>query len=162
MAVTRWSILTVLLALVSGCSQDLQRTADTMVAYEFLRDGTHVRAIPFFLDSGRYYEQETSDSTSVDQQIVLPMLKDLNALCPLAQWVVPDKKDPKLAFAVLVELPDDTIKVDAMAKIVESADAKFDGMILQQWGHKWLSLDFIDQETAEFFKQDDPDFDKQR
>lgn len=158
----RSNVLIVLAVLFSGCGTDIQQQADQMVVDDFLKQGTQVNAIPFFLNKGRYFDQATSDPTSVDQQVVLPMLKDLHALCPLKQWVIPDKSNPKLAFAVLVELPDDSAQVDAMAQIVEAADAKFDGMILQQWGHHWLSVDLVDSETAEFFKKSDPSFDKQR
>ena len=49
-----------------------------------------------------------------------------------------------------------------MSKAVEEADAQFDGMIMQQWGHRWLSIDLIDKESADFFKKANPDFDKQR
>ena len=34
--------------------------------------------------------------------------------------------------------------------------------ILQQWGHRWLSIDFLDAETVEFLKKSDPDLEKQR
>lgn len=162
MAIIRRSFLLAFALLLSGCSKDIKQHADQIVLNEFLKAGTHVKAVPFFEEGGRYYEPETDASTSVDQKIILPMLKDLYAICPLAQWVVPDKENPKLAFALLVELPADNDKVDEMAKIVEAADAQFDGMILQQWGHTWLSVDLIDLETAEFFKKADPNFDKQR
>jgi hypothetical protein len=49
-----------------------------------------------------------------------------------------------------------------MAKVVEEADDRFPGLILQQWGHEWLAINLIDQETYEFLKQSDPEIDKQR
>jgi hypothetical protein len=162
MACKRSILALTLLILVSGCGQDLKSHADQMVADEYLKAGKHVKAIPFFEAGGKYFDQDEAKPSQVDQKILLPMLKDLYQLHPGQQWVVPDTRNAKVAFAVLIELPGDAAQVDAMAKIVEAADDKFDGKILQQWGHKWLSVDLIDQETAEFFRKSDPDFDKQR
>lgn len=162
MAMTRSILAFSLLLLVSGCGQDLQSRADQIVADEYLKAGTHVKAIPFFEACGRYFDEDEANPSQVDQKIVLPMLKDLYQFHAGEQWVVPDPRDAKVAFALLIELPEDAAQVDAMAKIVEAADDKFDGKILQQWGHKWLSIDLIDQETADFFRKSDTDFDKQR
>ncbi len=156
----RWLLLIPLCGFAFGCSKDIKQVADQMVVDAFLKKGTQVTAIPFFEKGGQYFDEE--GSTKVDREIVLPMLQKLFEISHTPQWVVPDERDPKQAFAVLIELPDDTSVVDAMAKVVEAADAKFDGMILQQWGHRWLSIDSMDRETAEFFKKTNPDFDKQR
>jgi hypothetical protein len=42
------------------------------------------------------------------------------------------------------------------------ADDKFPGLILQQWGKEWLSMDLVDEETYKFLKKARPDIDKQR
>ena len=153
-----WLIPLCLLAV--GCSPDIKQVADEMVTDDFLKKGNQVMAIPFFEKGGHYFDDDAS--TKVDREIVLPLLQKLDTISHTPQWVVPDERDPKRAFAVLIELPSDNSVVDTMAKAVEEADAKFDGMIMQQWGHRWLSIDLIDKEAADFFKKANPDFDKQR
>ena len=153
-----WLIPLCLLAV--GCSPDIKQVADTMVTDDFLKKGNQVMAIPFFEKGGHYFDDDAS--TKVDREIVLPLLQKLDTISHTPQWVVPDERDPKRAFAVLIELPSDNSVVDTMAKAVEEADAKFDGMIMQQWGHRWLSIDLIDKAAADFFKKANPDFDKQR
>ena len=49
-----------------------------------------------------------------------------------------------------------------MADAVQEADDKFSGLILQQWGHQWLVIDLIDQQTYETMKKSNPDIDNQR
>ena len=66
------------------------------------------------------------------------------------------------AYGMLIALPNDPKMVDQMAEAVQEADDKFSGLILQQWGHKWLLIDLIDKDAYEFLKQNDPDVDKQR
>ncbi|RLS57506.1 MAG: hypothetical protein DWH91_04265 [Planctomycetota bacterium] len=146
--------------LLSGCSPDIKGFADQMVANDYLKSGSHVAAIPFFEGGGHFYDQDAS--THVDREVILPLLKKLHAAQSTDQWVVPDPQQKRQAIAVLIELPKDQAQVDALAQIVEQADAQFEGMILQQWGHQWLSIDLIDKASAEFFQQADPNFDKQR
>ncbi len=156
----RWLLLIPVCVMAVGCSPDIKQVADAMVTDDFLKKGTQVTAIPFFEKGGRYFDDNAS--TKVDREIVLPLLQKLESISRTPQWVVPDERDPQRAFAVLIELPNDNTVVDTMAKAVEEADAKFEGMIMQQWGHRWLSIDLIDKESAEFFKKANPDFDKQR
>ena len=143
-----------------GCRPDYKRTADNMVEENYLKSEQRCTAIPFFEKGGRYFDDD--DSTTVDREILLPLLKQLHDLARSQQWVVPHKDDAKRAFAILIELPRDKATLDKMAQTVEKADAQFSGLILQQWGHRWLSLDFVDEEQAEFFKRADPATEHQR
>ena len=117
-----WLIPLCLLAV--GCSPDIKQVADEMVTDDFLKKGNQVMAIPFFEKGGHYFDDDAS--TKVDREIVLPLLQKLDTISHTPQWVVPDERDPKRAFAVLIELPSDNSVVDTMAKAVEEADAKFD------------------------------------
>ena len=146
---------------ISGCGgRDIKQVADQSVETDILAGAQKVDAVDFFEKGGTYYDDE--DATGVDREILLPMLKRLLEVFPSEQWVVPREEEPTRAYAVLITLPDDKNVEDAMAKVVEAADDKFDGLILQQWGHRWLSIDFLDAETVEFLKKSDPDLEKQR
>jgi hypothetical protein len=66
------------------------------------------------------------------------------------------------SYGVLIELPQDPKIVDNMAQAVQEADDKFSGFILQQWGHRWLLINLIDQQTYESLKASNPDLENQR
>ena len=160
MVMSRFWLSAVFLLCAAGCGEDFKQTADSNVEAYIQQHLDRVPAVEFFEAGGSYYDDE--ESPEVDREILLPMLKQLLEISDTGQWVLPSKDDPKRAFAVLVEIPADKNIEQSMARIVEEADKRFDGLILQQWGHRWLSLDFLDQESVEFFKQSDPDFEKQR
>lgn len=117
-------------------------------------------AIPFFEKQGRFFDID--DTTHVDHEVVVPLLKRLNAIAATEQWVIlrPERKNS--AYAVLIGLPGDPHVVDQMAEAVQQADDNFSGFILQQWGHEWLLIDLIDQKAYEYLKKVRPNIDKQR
>ena len=145
---------------VGGCRKDYKKVADRMVEENLLKLEGRCEAIGFFDQGGRFFDDD--ETTTVDRDVVLPLLKQVRETARTDQWVVPQPNNAKQALALLIELPDDQATIDRMAKDVEAADDKFSGLILQQWGHQWLSLNLIDQETAEFFKRTDPDLERQR
>jgi len=144
---------------LAGCRPDLKRIADDHVQANILEHEKR-EAVPFFEEQGRLFDVD--GSTNVDQQVVLPMLKQLQDVAATEQWVLlkPDKDDS--AIAVLVQLPTDNEIVDRIADVVQAADDKFPGLILQQWGHEWLMMALIDQKAYEFLKKNKPDIEKQR
>ncbi len=144
----------------SGCSHDFKAIADRLVETKLLDNHEKCEAIPFFEGGGRFYDN--NETTTVDRDVVLPLLKRLHEVDPTEQWAVlrSDKKDR--ALALVIELPRTPETVDRMAEVVEQADANYSGFILQQWGHDWLKISLIDKETYEFLKKSDPDIDKQR
>jgi len=148
-----------LLIPLGGCRPDFKRIADEHVQANLLESEKR-EAISFFEQNGRLFEVD--ETGSIDQEIVLPMLRQLNEVAPTEQWVLlrPDKKSS--AIAVLVELPRDANKVDRMAGVVQASDDKFSGFIIQQWGHNWLVMSLIDQKSYEILKKSNPNIDKQR
>jgi hypothetical protein len=130
-----------------------------------VRDGlftTHERreAIPFFEQNGRYFDIDAE--TSVDRDVVLPLLKRLNEVAATEQWVCLRPKTDDWAGALVIGLPESQETVEQMAQVVQEADERYSGFIVQQWGHEWLAIDFLDQQTYEFLKKSNPDMDKQR
>ncbi len=143
-----------------GCGGDIKNFADQHVQNDMLARHKKTEAIPFLESKGTFYDQD--GTTHVDREIVLPLLRRLKELAPTEQWAMlrPEKADS--AYGMLIELPGDAQLVDRMAEAVQEADDQFSGLILQQWGHKWLLIDLIDKESYEFLKQSDPNIDKQR
>src|ERR1700722_1518248 len=134
-----------------GCSKDLKAMGDQHVHKDLLDKHEKEATIPFFEKQGRFFDMD--DSTHVDQEIVLPLLKRLQTIAPTEQWVMlrPNKKNA--AYALLVKLPGDRRIEDQMAGAIQEADDNFPGLILQQWGHEWLLMDLIDQKSYEYLKK---------
>lgn len=144
-----------------GCgSRDFQEVADQHVRKDLLGKREKCEAIEFFEKKGHFYDVGTS--TTADKDVVLPLLKELKEVAPTDQWVLLKPESTNEALAVLIALPADIKVVDRMAEVVQKADDRFSGFILQQWGHEWLSIDLINKETYEFLKKSNPDIDTQR
>jgi hypothetical protein len=144
----------------SGCQNDVQEFADRHVQRDMLDKHDKREAIPFLEERGRFYD--TDGTTQVDREIVLPLLKRLKELAPTQQWAMLDPAQSKSCYGVLIELPNDSGIVDRMAEAVQAADDKFSGFILQQWGHRWLLINLIDERTFESLKASNPDIEIQR
>ena len=143
-----------------GCRQDFQEIADDHVRKDVLAGYEKIPALSFFEKQGRFFDMD--ESTHVDHEVVVPLLKRLLEIAPTPQWAVLRPKTPKVASAVLIGLPKDARTVDRMADAVQAADDNFSGFIVQQWGHEWLMIDLIDQQAYEVLKKSNPDIDKQR
>jgi hypothetical protein len=161
---TRWLfLLPVAMGLFAGgCGgkPDYKRIADDRVE-ELLFDRYERReAIPFFEERGHFFDADST--TSVDRDVVLPLLQRLAEVQRTEQWVMLKPGATDAALALLVKLPDDSDVVDRMAELVQEADDGFSGFIVQQWGYDWLQMALVDQAAYEFLKKTNPDIDKQR
>lgn len=140
-----------------GCGgPDLKEAGDEFVREELLAKFEKTEAIPFFeVQGGHYFDLD--NSTTVDRDVILPLLKRLNETVPTEQWVIlrPRMKDG--AGALLIGLPGNAEAHERMVQVVEEAQSRFSGQILQQWGHEWLSIDLIDKEVYERVKKAHPD-----
>jgi hypothetical protein len=155
--------LTLFLGLSSclgGCTSDIQEVADRHVQVDLLDKHEKLEAIPFLEKRGRFYDLD--DTTHVDREVVLPLLKRLKQLAPTDQWAVLRPEKANSSYGVLIGLPADPTVVDRMAEAVQEADDRFSGFILQQWGHRWLLINLIDEQTFEYLKASNPDLEKQR
>jgi len=151
-----------LMLCAAGCSRDpdWKEVGDDNIRENLFSTHERREAIPFFEEKGRYFDVDTS--TTVDRDVVLPLLKRLNEVASTEQWALIRPKHDDWAGALVIGLPDNPQTVDRMAQVVQEADDQFPGFIVQQWGHEWLAIDFLDQETYEFLKKSNPDMDKQR
>jgi hypothetical protein len=145
---------------VSGCRKDIQDVADQHVRKYMLDKHEKQPALAFFEKHGQFFDLD--DTTNVDQQVVVPLLKKLNEIAATPQWAMIRPEKNNSAYGILIGLPKDPKTVDRMAEAVQQADDNFSGFILQQWGHEWLLIDLIDQQSYETLKKADPDIDKQR
>ncbi len=150
-----------LLFWAGGCqNNDIQEFADRHVQQDMLDKHEKREAIPFLEQQGRFYDSD--DTTHVDREVVLPLLKRLKELAGTEQWAILEPEKAKPCYGVLIGLPDDSGIVDRMADAVQTADDKFSGFILQQWGHRWLLINLIDERTFESLKASNPEIEHQR
>ena len=155
-----WCGCLALVLCASGCKRDIKDFADDHVRKDMLAVHEKREALPFFENHGRFYD--LNDTTHVDRDVVVPLLKRLKELTPTPQWAILRPEKANSAYGVLIGLPNDPKIVDRMADAVQEADDKFSGFILQQWGHEWLLINLIDQPAYEAMKKADPDIDNQR
>src|SRR5579871_6644195 len=102
---------------ITGCGKDYKEIADRRVENRMFAKYERREAIPFFEQKGRYFDMD--ESTTVDRDVVLPLLKRLNEVEATEQWVVIHPKIDDLAGALLVELPGNAETVEQMAKAVQ-------------------------------------------
>jgi hypothetical protein len=146
--------------LAAGCQNDIKDFADRHVQNDMLDKHEKREAILFFEQSGQFFDLD--GKTHVDREIVLPLLKRLKELAPTDQWAMLRPERTNSSYAVLIGLPSEPQIVDQMAEAIQEADDKFSGFILQQWGHRWLLINLIDQRTFEYLKTSNPDLENQR
>ncbi len=172
----QWASAVLLLA-ISGCDRDYEAELDAKVTQQWMRPGMFVDAIEY-LESGGHYHNSDDDppgAQNLDQQAILPFLKalreefgqDLYAILVEADEDAPanDRGDQgdaagqhtppldELAWGFVMKLPNDEANRKRFEDYLESARQDFPGMILEQWGHEWISLDFIDEEQAQFVRE---------
>jgi hypothetical protein len=160
----RWFTLLVigLVLCATGCGgkPDYKRIADERVQDLLFDKYDRREAIPFFEESGQFFD--TDATTSVDREVVLPLLRRLAEIDRTEQWVMLKPGMTDAALALLVKLPGDPEVVERMAEVVQEADDGYSGFIIQQWGYNWLQMALVDQSAYEFLKKSDPDVDIQR
>lgn len=154
-------LLWILLVCCIGCGQqrDFKKIADGRV-HDLFGKFKKSDAITFFEKQGKFFDVESD--TTVDKDVVLPLLKRLQEVNKTEQSVLLKPEHDDIALALFVQLPNEKDTVDRMAKVVEDADNQYTGFIMQQWGREWLGLAFIDQKVYEVLKKSNPKMDKQR
>ncbi len=142
----RLLVLTLTVGLVAGCSNqvDYAQVADDYLEQRLGRE--QMPALEFFAQGGHYYDEP--GWTSLDQEYIVPIVRGLKELGG-DPFVVLNEKDPKRATDLVVELPSDSAQLKKYEEFINAKKEGFPGLILDQWGHRYLALDFADEEEAE-------------
>lgn len=134
-------------------SIDLEEWVDQRTENEWMQPGKYVDGAEFFAEGGHYYNHpDDPEATQLDEPYIIPLLNRLREEFDIPQYVILDE-EPKMAYAVVMKLPDGRGKRKALEEWLNDEDAKFPGMILQEWGNKWLSLHFLDHEEAAIVRE---------
>ena len=149
----RLLLAVVALGMFSGCgSSEVSdpKALDTQIEEQWMAGREKVDAIEFLEKNGQYENMELPEESQVDQFYVLPLLKKVRdelSLKPVAVLL-----DSERALAVLVPIPTASAPRNRLRDFVRDADEGFAGLLLDNWGEKWLSLDFLSEREVEVFK----------
>lgn len=132
-----------------GCSQqpqvDRKAQFDRQVHEHYFKEFGQADAIELLSGNGIYVDSDEPDTPKLDRLHVLPLLKRLQADFGMQPIAVTAKRDPDLILAVVAELPEG-ISVEDVQDMLYNVEEIFPGEILQHWGNKWLSLDFLNEQ----------------
>lgn len=157
---TALSLAAIALCALAGCREplpqvDMEAQFDREVETKWKTKWQWVDAIPHFHRGGFYMDDSEGQGPRYDRPHVVPLLTSLHDEFALQWKAVVHQKDRSMTLALVAELPDDP---SLRAKIDASLDrhqATFPGAILVQWGHHWLSLDFLTPEQEAFLEGTD-------
>ena len=142
--------LSIGLLLLSGCSDSDPTEAeslDNQIDESWMEDRKLVDAVSFFEGGGIY--ESTPQYSDIDEHSVLPLIRRMKNEFGLNVQAMLDHDDPEIAFAIVADISQCDDRAP-LAWAIEEADQAFAGMILDNWGNKWLSIDVLDEgETSE-------------
>jgi hypothetical protein len=154
--------LAIVLCAVSGCREslpqvDMEAQFDREIETKWKTKWKWVDAVPHLERGGFYMDDSESKGLKYDRPHVLPLLNSLHDEFALQWKAVVHQKQRLMTLALVAELPADPslrAKIDAS---LDKHQKTFPGAILVQWGHRWLSLDFLTPEQEAFLGEtDDP------
>ncbi len=141
-------VLSVCWIFVAGCSReqfDPQAAFDSEVEAGYLQKFPQAEAVRFLTEGGLYVDSGDPDDPEVarlDQAHVVPLLQRLDSEFSMKSIAVLSQDDPQVALAIVAALPDGVTKEEVTSLLMD-VQQEFPGEILVEWGHKWLSLDFL-------------------
>jgi hypothetical protein len=125
--------------------RDFQALFDEQLESEWLSGRELADAGEFFARGGVYENTGISAGTTIDQQYVLPLIRQLEEKHGLELQVLLELNDPRHACGLVAEVPQDRSGRNAIrTTVLETADV-FPGLLYQHWGHRWLTLEFLDE-----------------
>jgi hypothetical protein len=147
------SLLIMVAAAACGCGNSAHTQAvalDKQIEEKWMANRKVIDAVQFLEGGGHYENLGDDDEVPIDTPFVLPLIKRFRDEFSLSPVAVLD--DPQSAMAILVELPSDPAVRKRIGEVLQQADDAFPGLLLDNWGKKWLSLDFLDEKEAAALK----------
>lgn len=151
----RCILLLLVLPPCCGCRSepDLEGMVDRRVREEWMQPGQFQDAIAFLENGGSYYNSpDANGETPLDQEVILPLLKDLQAEFQRPIHAI-TLDDPDRAWSIVMPFPEDPAERQRVIDWIDAANEEFPGMILEEIGQEWLTLDFLDEEEARLVEE---------
>lgn len=140
--------------MICGCSDPAIQDAkdlDQQIEKRWMTDRQSVEAIPFLQQGGHYENIGAPDEIAVDQSFLLPFLirlRDEINLKPQALLETPEQ-----AMAVIIEIPAESARRNQLRKVLQEADDAFPGLLMDNWGLTWVSIDYLDDREVDVLKR---------
>ncbi len=135
----------------SGCGSGLgeQSEFDSLVDEVWLdiNAGELKNAVEYLQAGGKHYD--IVPGTTVDQDFVIPLCLKLESEYKVEcqALLYDDDSLGEFTDVILVKLPVNPADRNGIASLLAEADELFPGRIEQEWGHKWLALNYADAES---------------
>ena len=137
----------------SGCGPDEAAKIDAKVTQDWMRPGMYVDAIEYLESGGRFYDAaDIPGKPDLDAEAIVPFLKDLKQEFGQEQYAIL-VEDDDYAWSIVMKLPSETPGRERFEAYLESVRQDFPGMILEEWGHDWITFHFLDEEDATFIRE---------
>lgn len=137
----------------AGCTGgDYESEVDLKITEDWMQPGMYVDAVEYLESGGQYDTLAMPDSAGLDQTAILPFLKRLKNEFDQEQYAILIEGEP-YCWGIVVKLPEDDVQRRQFQDFLDREDATFPGMILQEWGHEWVSLDFLNEEAAAVIRE---------
>lgn len=153
-----WSAIALCTLSLAGCGSrpvaDLEAQFDKEVENKWKTQWPWVDAIPHFQRGGFYMDASDGEGPRYDRPHVVPLLNALHQDFALQWKAVVHRKERKMTLALVAELPDDPSVRQKIDAALDEHQKTFPGSILVQWGHHWMSLDFLTPEQQKFLEAD--------
>lgn len=142
-----------LLFLLPGCGEDHEAAVDAKVSEEWMQPGMYVDAVEYLEAGGEYDDMEAEKGKpELEDAAILPFFKRLKEQFDFEQYAIL-VDDADYCWGFVVKLPEDSAGRRKFEAFLETEKEAFPGMILEEWGHDWLSLDFFNEETAQMIRE---------
>jgi hypothetical protein len=144
------------LALLPGCGAseiDVEQRFDHTVEDSWTKDSNWVDAVKLLSTGGRFIDDEEDKTHVLDGPHVLPLLQRLSTEFGLEWQAITEDVNPMQALVVIARLPGDPQIRTKIEAVLNKEQDTFPGAILHQWGHRWLSINFLNKEQAAMIEQ---------
>ena len=146
----------VTMTLMAGCSEkpiDHDARFDTRVEESWTKDSQWIDAVELLSSGGAFIDTGEPDGQLLDTPHVLPVLKRLSEEFGLEWQAITEEVNPTQALAIVAKLPENTSIREKFEAALKLEQKSFPGSILYQWGHRWLSISFLNQEQSDMIEQ---------
>jgi hypothetical protein len=148
-----WKLVAMLMVLnltLFGCGQGIDSKAhlDGLINDIWLVDFDTRDAIEYLQNGGTHYDYIESDGTTVDADVVLPLLTRLRDEFQ-TEIVAVLETEMNWAWVLLVKLPANPVARQQIDDVVQEAANAFEGVISTEWGYQWLAIDFASNQLSD-------------
>lgn len=150
--VSLFAVIAMSIVAYARSRKDYQAIFDLQLEEQWLSGRELTNAAKFF-SAGGQLENSGSSQESIDQKYVRPLITQLEERHGLEMQVLLELDDAQHAYALVAEVPADRATRNAIRTTVLETAEQFPGLLYQNWGHRWMTLEFFDEVEITPLKQ---------